>query len=384
MNFPLLLSGLCAATALLSGLSPALSAAGEPTLQVSFTREGVTFAGKIPSEEYGQTLAESVKSVRPDLSILNLGLKVDPEVEGPDLGDLKSLLAELGISTHEGHFSIDEESLTIGGMTDSRITSTALKIRLDPLLGDRNFINRICIVNKDDLPKLSVHLSSGETSGPLLNFDLIPTAAEAYEPPGLSISNLFPMMLTLSDLSRLKEKPSITDKNAPEAPMQAVPLLQVRNIGGSTSKPTPMLRAMPAPPQPTYIPLSPVLFTRDSFLLQVNQESNVDAIVAQLSEPPLAGHPILVQPVKSASRSGAFGDYLIEKRAEATKTMLLERGISASLISVETIEDKTSTDRGEVRLVVKIPPPPQQIESKEEETPEEALSSGTVSAAPVE
>lgn len=378
MKFSRLLNALCATAALLSGLSVVEGSAEDSVLEVRFTNEGVSFSGRIESEEYGLALAEAVKSVRPDLKILNRGLKVVPGSEAPNLGDLKSLLAELGISTHEGKLSIDEHSVMIGGMTDSRITLTALKIRLDPLLGDKDFINRICIVSKEDLPKLTVHLSTGERSGPLLNFDVVPTAAETYEPPGLSIRNLFPMMLTLSDLSRLKGAVPMTESSSAKPPPRAIPLLQIGSIGGSSDKTEQILRATPTPPQPTYVALSPVLFSRDSFLLQVNQESSLDATIAQLNKPPLAGHPIFVKPVKAASRSGAFGDYLVQKRGEAAKTMLIERGIPAALISIQTIDDPTSLDQGEVQLIIKIPPPKVEPE-EEEETPTE-----TASAAPIE
>ncbi len=101
-------------------------------------------------------------------------------------------------------------------------------------------------------------------------------------------------------------------------------------------------------------------------------------------KPPLAGNTIILRPVKSASRGGAYGDYLVEKRGEATKTKLVERGISASLITIEAVSGQSVEDKGEVRLVVKIPPPPPEPETDEEETPEEATPTETASVEPVE
>lgn len=339
----------------------------EPLFEVRFTRDGVAFAGSVDTEENALILAESVKAIRPDLKILNRGLKIDAGTSMPSLSDLKSLLAELGIATHEGRFSLYENSLIIGGMTDSRITLTALRIRLEPFLENRRLINRLCIVSNDDMPKLTVRLSSGETSGPLLDFDVAPTAAEAFEPPGLSLANLFPMILTLSDLSRLTGNPSNAGIGSASPPLQAVPLTQIRNIGGRKTLPAPgVLRAIPAEPQPTFVPLPSIAYTRSSFLLQANQESSIDSVVKQLSTPPLSGHPIFIRPVISASQSGAFGDYLVEKRGEATKELLSSRGISTSLMTIETVEDQSNADSGEVRIIVKIPPPA----LKEEETTE--------------
>lgn len=380
MIFRTLIPALFPALLLFGGAAGLLASDEAPLFEVRFTRDGVTFAGTVDTEENALILAESVKAIRPDLKILNRGLKIDPGTAMPSLSDLKSLLAELGITTHEGRFSLYEDSLIIGGMTDSRITPTALRIRLEPFLKGRQFINRLCIVNKDDMPKLSVRLSSGETSGPLLDFDVAPTEVEAFELPGLSIANLFPMILTLSDLSRLTGKPSMTEGGAPERPLQAVPLLQVKNIGGRKTPPVPgVLRAIPAEPQPTYVPLPSIFYTRSSFLLQANQESSIESVVKQLSTPPLAGHPVFIRPVKSSSQSGAFGDYLVEKRREATKELLVGRGIPAGRMTLETVEDQSSADSGEVRIIVRIPPPPPEPEGTAE-TVEAVTPEGTAEA----
>lgn len=372
MIFRILISALFSALLFFESAAGISAGDEEPLFEVLFTRDGVAFAGTVDTEENALILAEFVKAIRPDLKILNRGLKIDANAEMPSLSDLKSLLAELGIATHEGRFSLYEDSLIIGGMTDSRITLTALRIRLEPFLTGREFINRLCIVSKDDMPKLSIRLSSGETSGPLLDFDVAPTAAEAFEPPGLSIANLFPMILTLSDLSRLTGKPSMTEVGGSQAPLQAVPLLQVKNIGGRQAPPVlGMLRAIPAEPQPTYVPLPSISYTHSTFLLQANQEPSIESVVKQLSTPPLAGHAVYIRPVKSSSQSSTFGDYLVEKRGEATRELLAGRGISAGLMTIQTVEDQSSADTGEVRLVVEIPPV----------VPEEEITEETVTAA---
>ncbi len=353
---------------LLSTVVGVSAAEEDPLFEVRFQKDGVSFAGTVNSEEDALALAEAVKAVRPDLKILNRGLKIDENAAVPSLSELKSLLAELGIATHEGRFSLYEDSLILGGMTDSRIAVTALRIRLESFLKGRTFVNRLCLVSKDDMPKLNVLLSSGETSGPLLNFDVVPTAVESFEPPGLSLANLFPMMLTLSDLSRLTGEPTLTTIGERKPALQAVPLLSVRGIGGRKAPPSPgVLRAIPAEPQPTFVPLPSIFYTRSSFLLQANQESTLESIVKQLSTPPLAGQSLYIRPVKSSSQSGAFGDYLVEKRGDAAKELLIGRGIQPGLITLETIEANNSADTGEVRLMVKIPPAPLEQEAEPSE-----------------
>ncbi|MEM1442793.1 MAG: hypothetical protein AAGF67_10655, partial [Verrucomicrobiota bacterium] len=350
------ISTLASLLALLSGAAVALAESDDLLFEVKFTRDGVAFAGKVDTEENALRLAESVKAVRPDLEILNKGLKIDESAEMPRLSDLKSLLAELGISTHEGRLSLYENEVVIGGMTDSRISLTALRIRLEPFLKGKTLINRLCIVSEDDMPKLRIHLSNGETSGPLLNFDEIPTAAESFEPPGLSLANLFPMVLTLSDLSRLTGESTGNPIGAKARPIQAVPLVQVQRIGGETPAATQtVLRAIPAAPQPTEVPLTSVFYTRNSFLLQANQEANLEALIKQLNTPPLAGHPVFLRPVKSNSQGNAFGSYLVEKRSAAAKELFTERGIPAERITLEPVSVSSATDSGEVRVAVRIP-----------------------------
>lgn len=374
MKDSILTGMLWAALALLSLAPGLLLGEDEPLFEVRFTRDGVAFAGKVDTEENAQILAESVRAVRPDLAILNNGLRIEESVEMPRLSDLKSLLAELGISTHEGRVSFYEDEVVLGGMTDSPISITALRIRLEPFLSGRTLVNRLCIVSKDDMPKLRVQLSSGEVSGPLFNFDEVPSAEESFEMPGLSLANLFPMVLTLSDLSRLHGKEAPSALGQPQQPLQAVPLMQVKSIGGrGKTQPATIIRAIPAEPQPTLVPLPSLFYTRDSFLLQADQESAIESLIEQITTPPLHEEAVLIRPVKSNGRGGAFGDYLLEKRGAAAKELLIGRGIPEDRIKIEPVELASQIDTGEVRLLVRIPPPlpPESLlpsESAEEES----------------
>lgn len=336
-----------------------------PLFAVKFTPAGAEFSGRVDSEDTAQRLAEAVKAVRPDLSILNRGIEIDPDVVLPGFADLKAVIAELGISTAEGGIAVWDDAVLVSGMTDSQITITALKIRLDPLLEGRDFINRICIVSSADMPDLSIKLSSGETVGPLLDLEKYPDAAEVFVPPGIPLAKLHSTVIMLAD-------PSALDDSSPppseSGPIRAVPLMTSlpapERSEGENQTSLPLLRATPAN---TYVTLESVLFGRNSFLLQANQQSRVAETIELLNKPPLAGHRILVRPVKARSATGAYGDYLIERRTEQTRQMLVEGGIAPGRLIVRSDEPATDADTGEVRLVVEIPPPAPPVEEESAE-----------------
>lgn len=354
---------------------------GAPLFAVKYEKEGVSFSGVVPDEETGLELAQAVKSVRPDLKIINEGVRTDPNVNFPNTHDLTSLLAEIGISTHEGGLAIWDDALLLSGLTDSVITITALKIRMEPILGNREIINRICIVPTEDLPKISVKLSTGEEiSGPLLDFEYYPTAAEKFEAPGLALEKLFPSMVMLADISKLDgsspPSPGVSQVSAvvtpatSSGPLRAVPLMPGEKPAATSPLTPAIFRAVSKEPEPQnkYVHLEPIRFSRNSFLLQANQSGLVAGIVKQLNTPPLAGNRVLIKPVKYGSSSGAYGEYLLEKRGNETRRLLAESGIGLERFSIQNTNSSEQIDAGEVQIIVEIPPPPPEPEPEEETT----------------
>lgn len=354
---------------------------GAPLFAVKYEKEGVSFSGVVPDEETGLELAQSVKSVRPDLKIINEGVRTDPNVDFPNTHDLTSLLAEIGISTHEGGLAIWDDALLLSGLTDSVITITALKIRMEPILGNREIINRICIVPTEDLPKISVKLSTGEEiSGPLLDFEYYPTAAEKFEAPGLALEKLFPSMVMLADISKLDgtspASPGVSQASAVVAPasstgpLRAVPLMPGEKPAATSPLTPAIFRAVSKEPEPQnkYVHLEAIRFSRNSFLLQANQSALVAGIVKQLNTPPLAGNRVLIKPVKYGSSSGAYGEYLLEKRGNEARRLLAESGIGLERFSIQNTNSSEQIDAGEVQIIVEIPPPPPEPEPEEETT----------------
>lgn len=340
--------------------SDAFSPGDPPLLSIRFTEIDVEFNGTIDSEETGQILAASVKSVRPDLAIINRGLQVDPEATMPDLEDLKSLLEELGLSTHEGMLVFWEDRVLLYGLTDSVISVAALKILIDPLMADRKLINRICIVNTDDLPDIKVNLTTLESQEALLDFESYPTAEELFEIPGLSLTKIYPALVMLSDLSRING-----GGGSGIAPLRAQPLAlakpRVTEAAQEPNAPV-MIRAHPAQRIVHYVDLPSILFSRSTHLLQADQTSVIEDLVSFLLEPPFAGNPITISPVRCQDGAAALNEYLCENRATKVKELLAARGIDESLFRLDIRESSSSFDTGEVRLQVIIP------EAREEET----------------
>jgi len=361
--------GLAASTAF-----PASQEEAPPLLAVRFTPGGIEFSGTVDSEETGELLAVAARASRPGLPILNRGLTVDPEAVPLPLEDLRSLLSELSYSAHEGAFAIWSDAVLLGGLTDSRIAVAALQARLTPLLEDRRFINRVCIVPSEDLPELPALLSTGEEDGPLLDFDLYPTASERYTPPGIGLEKLVPVLLLLGEFDRIGVSPAPPGAPVPPAPLRALPLLtepsgdHALEAEVAASAMASLLDAA-AEPRSTFVELGSLLFARNTALLQGNQKNVADAIVERLKEEALVGRRLILHPVRWREGDAAFADYLVERRGEEASSLLSARGVDPNLISVQSHHATAEIDEGEVRIVVEIPPPPAE---PDEAKPDEA------------
>lgn len=327
-------------------LCPVSSRAESPLdFSVVFGDRKVSFSGTIDSEENAQALADSVKAVRPDLAIVNEGLKINPEVTLPDLSQIKSVLVELGISTHEGRLEIREDAILIGGLSDSLVTLTALNLRSEPILNGRKLINHVCLVHTDDLPDISVKLASGETFKAVLDFDIHPTAEQVFEAPGLPVEKWFPAVVMLSDFNRLEGK----------APLTATPVEEVIRLIA-----TPTESGMPpalAEPEPRYADLESIRFSRNTFFLQTNQQLVVAETAKRLQEGELAELPVILEAVKARGGSGAFNDYTCERRLTEALSILKEFGLPEQRFVTRIRESDSQIDAGEVRVIVELPIP---------------------------
>ncbi len=337
-----------AATALAALLACLPLCGGEmPDLRVVFGPKVTTLSGRVDSETTATALVAAVKSSRPDLPPDASGLVVDPSAVLPAFSDLRSLLDEIALSTHEGRLELWPDQLVIGGLTDSLVTQSALRIRIEPILAGRALNNQICVVATDDLPKIDVTLSHGKmvpASSP--DAGAAPSIDTPYEAPGVRLEKLLATLHLLGDLGRLSGRAPASPP--PGEPLRAQPVEM-------TAAPAP--QALPEP-VPSLEALPSVHFSRNTFLLQANQIPTLDALAQQLLAPSRLGARVRVEALKPKDGSSAFNDYLCERRAAEVARFLTERGVAAPLFSLRTAQVDSPVDSGEVRLLVEPLPPP--------------------------
>lgn len=336
-----------------------------PDLAIKFAQRAITFSGRVDSEETGQELARTVRKIRPDLPIQNAGLRIESDTKLPPLADLKSLLAEIGLSSHEGGVAFYPDRVVLTGMTDSVVTVTAIQLRLNPILGERTLVNRICIVSSADLPDLDVRLSSGESSESLLDFDFYPTAEAAFVTPGLPLEKLYSTLVLMSSFERFVDPAKLRES----ANVRATPLVMEEPGTSSPNEEVdgpPQLRAVPSGPITTYIELEPLLFSRDSFLPRSQSRSVMTRNQELLESPPYAGKKVIVRSFKWQGTSPAYIEYLAEKRSAEARKQLNGIGIPDSQIEIDLVSSPNPVDRGEVKIIVEIPPPADPVENGDE------------------
>jgi hypothetical protein len=337
----------------LLALLPLLEAADSPTLRVVFGPRNTVLSGRVDAETTVEALLAALKSARPDLPPDRSGLVVDPAAEQTDLADLKSLLAEIALSTHEGRLEIWPDRIVIGGLTDSLVTQSALRIRAEPFLRNRILENRLCIVSTDDLPDIAVSLADGSKVAMevALSATTAPKVETPFEAPGLRLEKLLAALSLLTDPSKLGAPPTMPPvaSAAAPGPMRAEPL------PGVAMPPALPLTAMPVE---TLESLPPVLFATNSFRLQVNQEAGLDAIAKHLLSPGRKGATVRLEAMKPSGGSGTFNDYVCEQRLAEVARLLSLRGIDPAILRPDSVDSRSPIDSGEVRVTVVIPPPP--------------------------
>lgn len=347
--------------ALLALIFPVRSAVGvEPDLRIVVGPRTTSMTGRIDSEASAIALETAMKTARPDLPPDRTGLLVDADAPNLSVSDLKSLLAEIALSTHEGRLEIWPDRLVIGGLTDSLVTQSALRIRAEPFLRTRILQNRLCIVSTDDLPDIAVALADGSK----VAMEAPATAAAKprvetpFEAPGIRLEKLLAALALLADPAKLgaPPPPSATTPSVATTPMRAEPLPAApATVPDAGREPSAKLTATPVE---TLEPLSPVSFSSNSFLLQANQNATLDSIAKHLLSPGRAGFTVRLDAMKPSGGSSTFNDYLCERRISEVTRLLAERGVDPAILRPDTLDSRSPIDSGEVRLTVVIPPLP--------------------------
>lgn len=340
--------------------STILAHAEEPDLRIVFGPRSTILSGRIASQATADVLVNTVKTARPELPPDRSGLVIDPGAPEFPAGDLKSLLAEIALSTHEGRLEIWPDRLVIGGLTDSLVTQSALRIRAEPFLRSRILQNRLCIVSTDDLPDIAVALADGSKVAME-----VPTAAEAkprvetpFEAPGFRLEKLLAALALLAEPAKLGAPPAppATPLSSATTPMRAEPLPAATAPVPESGTSQPM--KLTATPVETLEPLAPVAFSANSFLLQANQNATLDTIAKHLLSPGRTGVTVRLDAMKPSGGSSTFNDYLCERRISEVTRLLAERGVDPAILRTDTVDSRSPIDSGEVRITVVIPPLP--------------------------
>lgn len=363
MNFSSQLRSRWCAAALAAGLlcSGVLQGEEQPMLRVVFGPKSTVLSGLVDSETTKEALLAAVKSARPDLKPDARGLQVSAESSLPSFPDLRSLLDEIALSTHEGRFELWPERIVIGGLTDSQVTQSILKLRAEPLLRGRQLQSELKIVSSDDLPKIDVALSHGK----IVPTERIAAGGQAaltetpFEAPGLRFDKLLATLHLLANPSRLGLPAASTPAESGAMPLRALPLDLSRDNAPAEA---------PLPPEPDpYEALPSVWFSRNTFLLQANQVPVLDSLAASLIEPKRLEAKIRIEALQPPSGSSAFNEYLCERRGAEVARLLVERGLSSSRFLIRSVASDAPVDTGEVRLLVEILPPAMDSEAEKDE-----------------
>ena len=345
---------------------------------IVFFKNKVRFSGTIDSEKNATAIAEALLSARPDLSVVNSGLNFNTTVKLPDLILFQNLVTEVGLSTHEGEIILSRDRLLVGGLSDSIVTSSVLRVRAKPILEGRIYTDRICQVPTEDLPVIPVYLSNGESrKGFSFDFSMQEKEPVEFVPPGLIPGKILNLIEGTRDMGLLltgkptPELPEITSlENAPNTTLaqldDTAPKIETAVVLNNQS-PEAESQHKPPPPPPPPAPtekqapapkvhsgsIGPILFARNSFTLQSGQRENLSAVSSRLASPAFKGKSITIQSVQYKSGADAFANWLSQKRLAEVLGHFKKSGINPGLIRSEYVVSREQSDQGEVRIRVK-------------------------------
>ncbi len=200
------------------------------------------------------------------------------------------------------------------------------------------------------------------------------TRETPFEIPGLPLEKLLATLRLLAEVDRLAGTPGSNGEAASAASLPAMPATPESSV--TATAPTPLT----AIPIDTHETLTSVFFSRNSFLLQINQTGTLDELAKQLLSPARRGASIRVEAVRPSGGAVAFHEYICERRAAEVVRFLSERGVDPGLITTKAIDSSSPIDLGEVRLLVERPAPPD--ESSETVLPGEEAIAAPPAAAP--
>jgi len=349
---------------LAAALVPSGSKAGAPApFAIYFSEAKVTLSGPIDTKESADRLANAILEALPEIRIVNGGLVFDGKSALPDEKLFHSLVVEVALSTHEGEIECSEDQLLVGGLTDSVMIASVLKLRAAPIIGKRRYKDRLCQVPSEDLPEIPLVLSTGE-SRKAFSFDLslVEAKREAFVVPGVLLEKMLGLIEGTADFAfLLGGQPAVaadpaglaaTAGNPAEvvsAPAVAVPA-QMTSPSASAAEPVAPLATQAVDP---FEELGPVFFGRNSFLLQSGQDQNVSNVIEQLGAAPWIGKPVILRVTTYKAGSPGFSSWLGERRGAELVKQMTAAGVARDLITIQLAEaPETAVDEGKVNVLL--------------------------------
>ena len=327
-------------------LKGGLYAKEKQSFSVVISGTKAAFSGTLESKAMVERLANVLIDARSDLEVINTGLEYDSDRKIPHPEMFESLLVEVALSTHEGELALSDEVLTVGGLTDSVVTLSVLRLRAEPFLKDgRRLRERLCLVPTEDLPAIPIILSTGETRDSFsFDLDLLKTDQVFFEPSGISLLKLGDLIHATKDVYWLE-----TGKTGGPPPPPAVEVAEA--IGPETiDKPIeePVVEAIIPDP---YHQVGVIRYGRNSYLYQVGEEGYFKTLAKQLNEKPYLEKSIQLHCMMYKSGSVAFSEWLVDKRKAKAIEKLVSLGVEKNRIQAEVVETDQD-DIGEVKVRV--------------------------------
>jgi hypothetical protein len=325
---------------------------------ITFSKNKVRFSGTLDRKETADELANAIVSARPDLQPVNSGIDYHPDVSVPDLKFFKPLAIEVALSTHQGEIEVSDDLLLIGGLTDSIVAASVLRLRAKPLLENRRFLEQLCLVPTEDLPAIPIVLSSGDARAAFA-FDLSMTPVEEspFQTHGILLTKLLDLVEHTSDVGWLQTGRASPPGGAEKEETTSIAMAESRGRDLAEPPPSGMTTEedLPAATPDPFLDLGPVLFVRNGFVLQAGQEARFATVIKQLNSAEHNQTSILIRAQIYPSGSVDFASWLGDRRIYEVHRRLTSAGVPAERIRKETAQSQDEMDRGEVSILIPKP-----------------------------
>lgn len=295
-------------------------------LKVRFWADEIELTGALPDQKTANRLMIAIHHAQPGKPIWDR-LVIDPSRTVPDLPStpqLAGLLLEMALSTKDSSLLVREHEVVVSGLTDSHVTHAAFEARLQSAAeaDDRKaFRNRICLVHHEDLhPSLLPRRPRAVLAFRPVQSPSLEMAGTAYGPP------LPPA--TLGSLTG--RSASILGLNRETSPSGPSPL-----DASEPPSPTSESDSSEKLAKPILEPSRRIEFIANSYLVSTTDYDALDGIAARLKSHPAEWGKVIVRGFPDTAGRHTYNDWLSLSRARAVQRVLVEAGVSESLLKLE-------------------------------------------------